>query len=382
MISILLVAGPDSAMTPSDVERLKSRCLVSATTWWSLTSYLRLDLAAKHAMVDAIALFPSEIILDYAAECRRVVEDVRELPENCCMRDGRKWKRIPFVALSENRFIPGWHLLHDAGVPIVQYSSRLSLESTIYQLQRIVDKYFDRALSDYQKVGFLVDCDHGRCRVKWAYRRKDPAAETEYYHSSADRRRLTEYVTVHRNEDGIAYEARLFEELINDRKTSERDIQKFFEQHPAFLMDAMQGVPIPHRPILRDPKGWTPDFVLPSMTETKDTNRVVQLAELKGVHVPLLSGKVHRGLSHHVMAAIDQIRDYERVLRENRPTNMKPVTDAIGFVPKEVRLAVVLGRAPSTHAEKETLERRAMFVPDVRIVPYDEILQTQHQQIR
>ena len=63
-----------------------------------------------------------------------------------------------------------------------------------------MDKYYEAVLADYQKVGILVDCEHGRCRVKWAYRKKDPFGETEYYHSSADRRKLTDYVTVHRDE--------------------------------------------------------------------------------------------------------------------------------------------------------------------------------------
>ncbi|MGB8522327.1 MAG: Shedu anti-phage system protein SduA domain-containing protein [Candidatus Acidiferrales bacterium] len=382
MLSVLLVAGFDSYMAAAYVERWKSQCIVATTKVWSLTSYLLLDLAAKHAMVDVIVFLPDEIMDDYAMQTLVVVEDVRKLPESCCMRDGRKWKKIPCVALSESRFMPYWHLLVEAGVSIVQYSTRFSFDPTAYQLQKVVDKYYEQVLADYRKVGILVDCEHGRCRVKWAYQKKDPFGEAEYYHSPADRRRLKDYVTVHRDKAGIAYEACLFEELINDPKTRERDLQRFFEQQPAFLKDAMQGVPISHSPRFVTPRDWTPDFVVPSVAATADSRRFVQLTELKGVHVPVLSGAMHRGLSHDVVRAIDQVRDYERVLRERHPANMKRVLDTFGYMPENFKMAVIIGRAPATTSEREILERRMAYVPDVRIVPYDEILQTQHNQMR
>ena len=163
--------------------------------------------------------------------------------------------------------------------------------------------------------------------------------------------------------------------------TRERDLQRFFEQHPAFLMDAMRGVPIAHKPRFANPKDWTPDFVLPSAAETPGGDRSVDLTELKGVHAPLLSGKLHRGFSHNVMNAINQVRDYDRVLRGRDPANLKRTLDTLGFIPEKVRKAVVIGRAPRTQGDREVLQRRMEEQPDVRVVPYDEILQTQRDQI-
>ena len=131
-----------------------------------------------------------------------------------------------------------------------------------------------------------------------------------------------------------------------------------------------------------EPKDWTPDFVVPSIAATGVLQRSIQLTELKGVHAPVLSGKMHRGLSHDVMSAIDQIRDYEKVFLGNNPANARRVTDTFGYIPSTVRMAVVIGRAPTTQSDKDILERRMTFIPDVRIVPYDQILQTQHDQLR
>ena len=216
------------------------------------------------------------------------------------MEDGRKWKRIPCVVLHEPGYLGSiGALLSNEGVPIVQYSqpshtSSSAFGKTLRRLQDIVDAYYGQVLSNYQKVGLLVDCDHGRCRVKWALQKKGNG-EDEYYYSSADRRRLSDFVTVHRDLVGIEYEAKLFEELINDPKTRERDIHPVLEQNPAFLMGAMGGVPISHKPRFAKPKDQTPDFVLPPSATLPGNDRVVELAELKGPHAPLLTGKLHRG---------------------------------------------------------------------------------------
>jgi hypothetical protein len=231
-------------------------------------------------------------------------------------------------------------------------------------------------------VGILVDYEHGRLRVKWALQKRDLSAENELYYAPGDRRKLSEYVTVHREVMGIAHDAELFEELINDPKTRERHLHRFLEQNPSFLMDAMQGIPISHRPRFVKPKGWTPDFVLPSVAATPDGDRTVRVTELKGVHAPVLSETLHRGFSHNVMSAINQVRDYDRILRECDAANRDRIVETFGYVPERVRKAVVIGREPRRAEDKEVFERRMAEQPDVRIVSYDEILQAQHRQIR
>ena len=381
MLSFLLVGGPD--LSSDDHGIWTKHCIVSFTKPWYLSAYLLLDMSAKHALVDLIAFLPDIMGDSHPQRSRAVIDDVRALPESCCMRDGRKWKRIPCVVLCESEYEAGAWCLREARIPTVQFSTvdnYWHFDRTLKQLQNIVDKYQERVLEGYQQVGILVDYERGRYRVKWAYQQRDPDAENEYYYAPADRRKLKDYITVHRDVAGIAYEAKLFEELINAPETRERDLQRFLEQHPAFLMDAMQGIPISHRPRFARPKAWTPDFVVPPVA-TLDGSRSVELTELKGVHAPLLTGKQHRAFSHNVMAAINQVRDYNRVLRERHPANVKTVLDTFGYMPEKVRMAVVIGRAPTTRADRETLERRMGEQPDVRIVPYDEILQVQQSQI-
>lgn len=387
MLSVLLITD-DGTISGDEIETWMRSCIVSSTPWWSLTGYLRLDLAATNALVDVIAFLPADhvdgFIEDYAWRCLWVIEQIRALPESCCMRDGRKWKKVPCVVLAQRYHLGSVGPVRDAGVPIAVYSPQYSsvyFRLTLGKLQEVVNDYQERVLSQYQKVGILVACEHGRCQVKWALEKKAQSLENEYYHSSADRRKLKTYITVHRDVAGIEYEARLFEELINDPKTRERDLHRFFEQHPAFLMDAMRGVPISHQPRLAKPKDWTPDFALPPAAVPPGSERSVQLAELKGVHVPLLTGQLHRGFSHNVMSAINQVRDYARVMREGDPANVKRLVETFGYVPDRIRKAVLIGRVPKHRSDAEIVQQRMGEQPDVQIVPYDEILHVQHRQI-
>lgn len=395
MLSLLLVEMPYSYLSADEAELWHRHCIVSTMPWQHVTSFLRLDISAQRALVDAIVFLPGEPYAfpgngyafagDNAQLCLSIVDEIRDLPENCCMSDGRKWKRIPCAVLTENMRGYQFAQLRQSEVPVVRYclyDNYYAFGQTVNRLQQIVHEYHERVLKNYQHVGILVDFEYGRFRVRQALKARDRSAENEYYHSSADRRKLHQYVTVHRDVVGIDYDARVFEELINDPKTRERELHRFLEQNPAFLMDALRGIPISHSPTFASPKLWTPDFVLPGLAETSDDDRSVQIAELKGPHSSLLSGSLHRGFSAEVTSAINQVRDYDRVLRERHPVNQQRILDTFGYLPEAVRKAVVIGRTPTKTSDQEVLKQRMMEQPDVQIVPYDEILQVQQGQIQ
>src|SRR5437879_5231128 len=172
MLSVLFITRPDAFMSSDDTEIWSSRCIVNSVDRRSLTSFLRFDLAAKHASVDVISFWiNNSFAVNYGLQCAAVIEDIRKLPESCCMGDGRKWKKIPCVVLSESNYLDGWQHLRAADVPVVRYSLHDNyhrFDATLRQLRRVVEEYQERVLADYSKVGILVDCENGRCRVKWA----------------------------------------------------------------------------------------------------------------------------------------------------------------------------------------------------------------------
>jgi hypothetical protein len=392
MISALIVETDSAYLRADEYGHWRKNCILSFADRNSLTSFLRFDPAASQALVDVIVfLMTIDVTPERATECSAVssvVGEIRRLPPGCCLRDGRKWSKLPAVALACMTF-RGIEKLHAVDTSWCRYNGCLTDEDTrlfydvLQHLHGSVDAYREQLLENYVKVGILVDYSDGRFRVKWAFRqRRDRRMlENDYYFGPADRRTLADYVTVHRDVHGISHEARLFEELINTPNARERDLQRFLELHPAFLMDALRGIPLPHTPVFRQPRGWTPDFTLPSAAALRLDQQVVQVAELKGVHVPLLSGRLHRRFSHQLMTAINQVRDYAGVLEEQDELNRERITKAFGYLPRQIRKAVVIGRAPRTHEDSAILQKRRGEQPDVRIVNYDELLSTQYEQI-
>jgi hypothetical protein len=75
----------------------------------------------------------------------------------------------------------------------------------------------------------------------------------------------------------------------------------------------------------------------------------------------------------------DQVRDYDLCLYDRN--NLRVVEEAFGCVPAESQLAVLIGRAPRTDRDKQIFDQRQTEL-NVKVITYDEILQTQVNQIR
>jgi hypothetical protein len=139
-----------------------------------------------------------------------IARQILDLPETCAMRDGRKWKRIPQIVLSDRGQgevaydgldvafvvdVTEW-MLHDGYASPVTWS----------QIEKVFSRYHQKTADEYERVGFLVICDHGLSRVKRAFYKKR-SDESEFYYGGKDKRRSHGYVTIGRNSEGIDYEA-------------------------------------------------------------------------------------------------------------------------------------------------------------------------------
>jgi len=243
------------------------------------------------------------------------------------------------------------------------------------KIEEIVNRYHLRAMADYEPVGFMVTVDRGLYRVRRAFRKKD-SNESEFYFGGKDRRQFRGFVTIGREMDGADYEACLFEQLLNDPKTGERELHRFFEEHPNFLAEAMMGVPVSHQPYFPRNK-QTPDFAV-SPVLPRDSADSVTLLELKGPEASVLASKryLHRGLATALTQALAQVSDYAENLRH--PLNLKAIEKALGYAPESSQQAVLIGRTPHP-ADASLWEKRKADRPLVRIITYDEVLQ-EHQE--
>jgi hypothetical protein len=349
-----------------------------------LTSYLRLDPASSLAFIDAIICFVDSDIVTYFRRAdedfplRTALElaaDVQELPGSCAMWDGRKWSAIPFIV-----FCQAHDFWQTEGVKASHARILLDHGHPLQALQRIaqiVDTFHDRVLEDYERLGMLVRVRHGRFQVGPALHRKKMNLETEYYYPPADHRRLRAWLTVKRDNEGLRHDVEMFQELL-DRNATEPEMHKFFEEHPAILMQARMGFPISHQPNFANPRDYKPDFVISPILGPYE-GAVTELLELKQPKDKTIYKGLHPGFTSKVMHAVDQLRDYLRYFKD--PENLQAVLRGVGYLPEKPNLAVVIGRSPKSGAEQEAFAQRQSEL-DVKVVNYDEIFRTQVDQTR
>jgi hypothetical protein len=367
-------------------QRRRQRHIIQTMPIERIPNYVHFDPASTLALVDAIVLGADTNLVSFQdgemwplfplATAVAVAEDVRSLPEQCAMRDGRKWKTIPVIIFA-NAFdsLPPYYELPDDVYVLPPACSRHPSVS-LMAIRQQVDEYYDRILRDYVSLGILVRFESGHVQVGPALKKKDPSVESAYYYAKADRRSNRGWVTVKRDREGLRHDLEIFHHLL-ETNASETAMHRFFEQHPAFLMEAFEGVPLSHRPVFASPEGFTPDYsLLPILGPVHKS--VVDLLELKGPGEATLAGRLHRGFASSVHRAVDQVRDYDRYLRD--PANAKAILASFGYLPDDSRLAVLIGRMPHGN-DYEVFSRRKGEVT-VNVVTYDEVLEIQAGQMR
>jgi hypothetical protein len=142
-------------------------------------------------------------------------------------------------------------------------------------------------------------------------------------------------------------------------------------------MQARTGIPISHAPSFAEPRGWTPDFAISPILGP--LNSEIELLELKGPNEKTLTRGPHRGLSAKVKRAVDQVKNYNRCLRN--PANHPAILKAVGYIPEKSNLAVLIGRDPTSKSDRDASLQRQSEI-DVQVITYDEILATQASQLK
>jgi len=350
-----------------------------------LISYIRLDPASPHAQIDVIvcnADLNAEFFLlfDTLEKAVRIANEVADLPEYTAMRDGRKWRMIPFIIIGSSPhyfYQPAKDLKGRHGCMI---GPNPYTDGLLRQIQEKVDTYLDRLLQEYNNCGMMVRVVNGRSQISPALKRKKRYEESEYYHVSGDRRNLAKdrWLTVARDNEGLRADIAMLEQLL-DMNATEQEMQRFFEEHPAILMQARLGIPIAH-PTYAIPRKYSPDFAITPVLGGRDGD-LVNLLEIKGPDAPLFNSlRHHKGFSMALHRAIDQVRDYGRYLSD--PQNAVRLIKKLGYLPTTSKLAVLIGRERKDDIENEIFRRREEELINVEVITYQEILQGQANQLR
>lgn len=310
------------------------------------------------------------------SKARQMESELRALSDEVCMGDGRKWKAVPFMSLVDEMEMTG--LFYDVRGSSGSVISYYGDEQAYRHIKNAITTYKQKVVAGFDNLGFLVTYKNGRLRVGPALGGKTDL-ENEFYRSKADKTRSnrSRVVTVDRDLYGVQYEVEQLEFLINWPKTNEADLQKFFEENPHFLASPTQAIPLPHpRFPINDQESLIPDFVLRPVTHPHRDSRW-QVLDLKMPSAKLLSGKGRRvRFGAEVADAIVQLNDYTEYFRN--PSNKDVIESILSHHLRFPSKAVLIGRMPRQE-DVEALELAQSREPAVRIITYDEILDSQKQ---
>jgi hypothetical protein len=163
-----------------------------------------------------------------------------------------------------------------------------------------------------------------------------------------------------------------FEDLINFRRATEADFQRFFERSPSFILTDEHKRAHPHIVLQSDSRSGRkliPDFVL----EPADRNGLADLLDIKLPTAQVLVLKRSRPrYSAAVMEACAQLREYSAFFEDSQ--NITAVQNKYGLKAYRPRLFIIMGRKQNVDP---LIARRVSddLPPRITIRTYDDLLQ-------
>lgn len=159
-------------------------------------------------------------------------------------------------------------------------------------------------------------------------------------------------------------------QLVNDPAVRERDLQEFFEQHPALLAGVDYERVVAHPVLSREGTGpLVPDFMLEPAG-----GGLADILDLKLPQPAIVVGRKDRlRLSQSVHDALAQVREYRAYFEDGQRRAL--VAERYGLQAYRPQVAVVIGRRPQG---ADVLQLRRVWDEDVpdgsRVITYDDLI--------
>lgn len=159
-----------------------------------------------------------------------------------------------------------------------------------------------------------------------------------------------------------------FEALLNTERIREDAFQRFFEEHPDFLLGYEYKTLYPHV-MLRSGKGGIliPDFLI----ERVDTN-LCDIIDLKRPDERIIAGPPkRRGLSAALTRALNQLREYREALED--PEVRIELERRTGLRAYKPSICVVIGRSRAWFSSEERIKVMEEY-KHLKVLTYDDLL--------
>jgi glycine cleavage system H protein len=161
-----------------------------------------------------------------------------------------------------------------------------------------------------------------------------------------------------------------FEYLINKGNLKENEMQRFFQEHPEFLLGNEYDDLHPQVVLKQDGMDdLKPDFILKPLAGVSYQPKIVEL-KLPGEEI-IKPKRRREGLYANIYEAVMQLRAYARYFNEER--NREYVKDVLGFTAYKPRLTLVVGKS-ITLGDESIKSDILQAIEPVELVTYNDLL--------
>jgi hypothetical protein len=260
---------------------------------------------------------------------------------------------------------------------LVQSVSKLPVTSSVFEMAKLSEEQIRHEIARYKTIEpyaerqkVLLTFDEGRIRIK-TFGLLDG-------YKYEERKLSPQQIIVQINSPSpfiLESTIKEFEELINWKNISERDIQMFIEQHPELLLRGEYAALHSQLILDRGDKG----NLIPDFFAELHQGRYFDIIDLKKPNENIMvGGPNRRGFSAAVHSAIYQLREYRDYFDDTR--NRQKFYERYGLKGWKPRVAVIIGRSPPVSRYEDFIKaKRSLF--DAEVVTYDEIIERAQKRI-
>lgn len=308
-----------------------------------------------------------------------VLRRVRSAPDEQSVAGGFRLRHLPFIAMTGHLDVLDRTQVEEIDHDLPFLTKPFQLEELVKQVSESLRTYRHSILQDFQRSGRAIFWKDGEFRVADALTPRQ--AEGKYWAGPMIAETLPTYSKLVMMCEGWLFgESAVseFETLINSPKTNERDLQRFFNQHPEFLdrnHDSYWSEPflksMSDRTIIR------PDFLFQARGQ-RELPWTWKIVDLKQPRARMFSSrKFHPTFSSEVYRLKTQLEDYGRFFDD--PRNADMLRARFGGVLPRPQLAGLIGRIPAGDFERFTALRENLA--GVKITTYDEVLDSRREYV-
>lgn len=309
----------------------------------------------------------------------QLIRKIRRFSEKKLYYNGLKLKYVPIIVLTMHDNAEIREHVSKISKEIIFLTKNEPIENVLKGVTRSIAQYRKEVTEEFTNKGFAIQFENGKYTISNNFDLA-PDIKTKYFTGLSDHasKAMTRAILV-QNASGVGkISISIFEELLNDPNTAEKDFQEFFRLFPEFLLEGNSDIIHTERSFPLGEKKYRTDIIAQPRGQRMNSDKWT-IVELKKHSEKILTDrKYHANFSKAVYNAITQLKNYQTYF--NDPANAEKIKKKFNGVLLNPRLSLIIGRTP--HDKLNLFSKMKNQFPEISITTYDEILNFRKIQVQ